>query len=123
MLVPVPQGVDWLLSGGRTFVWKFPGGLIHVFPSWGPLCSSFFILRGVSSLIKPHILSSHVSSSGIKRLPFVAAQDSKRTRWKPGGGLKQSSRRELASLPLLSIKARQRAIPHSRGGATGSPFG
>lgn len=94
-----------------------------VFPSWGPLCSLFFILRGFSSLIKSHILSSHGPSSGIKRLPFAEAHDSKRMRWKPRGGLKQSSRRDLASLPLLSIKAHRRAIPHSRGGAPGSPFG
>lgn len=41
----------------------------HVFPSWGPLDSLFFILGGFSSPIKSHILSSHGSSGGTERLP------------------------------------------------------
>lgn len=41
----------------------------HVFPSWGPLGSLFFILGGFSSPIKSHILSSHGSSGGTERLP------------------------------------------------------
>lgn len=121
----VPQGATWLLSGGCTFFWKCPGGLIHMSSHHGVPSARCFLSSEVSLPRLSLTSSLHTVPPAGQRdcLPFAAAPDSERTRRKPRGAATQSPRRESASLPQLSITARQRATPHSRGGATGSPCG
>lgn len=119
MLVSVPQGVVWLLSGGCSFVWKIQDGLTHLSARlWGPLCSWFFIFHGLSSLMKSHLLGAFSLFTWFLQQDrdFVAKQNLQ-------GGLKHRSGRKVASLRLLLSPSRSKCHPDSRGGAIDSTFG